>query len=96
MAISREQIVAELKKIVREDQVVTDEQVLKESSRDRYRKYEQCMEVYTQPIPAAVVFAESTDDIAALLKFADENGVNCVARTGQSAIEGGLETAKEN
>lgn len=96
MAITREQIVAELKNILREEQVVTDEKVLKESSRDRYRKYEQCMEVYTQPIPAAVVFAESTDDVAAILKFADENGVNCVARTGQSAIEGGLETAVEN
>ena len=96
MAISREEIVAELKNILREEQVVTDEEVLKESSRDRYRKYEQCMNVYTQPIPAAVVFAESTEDVAAILKFADENGVNIVPRTGQSAIEGGLETAKEN
>ena len=39
--ISREQIVEGLVDILGKDQVVTDEQVLKESSIDRYRKYEQ-------------------------------------------------------
>ena len=96
MSLSREAIVENLVNIVGKDQVITDEKVLKESSVDRYRKFEQCHQVYTRPIPAAVVYVHNTDEVAAILKFADENGVNVVARTGQSAIEGGLETAVEN
>lgn len=94
--LSREAIVSELIKILGEDNVVTDEKVLKESSIDRYRKFEQCHEVYTLPIPAAVVYVHNTDEVAELLKFADDNKINVVPRTGQSAIEGGLETALEN
>lgn len=96
MAISKEKIVKSLIELVGQDQVVTDEAVLRESSIDRYRKYEQCHEVYTQPIPAAVVYANSTEDIKKVLSFADENGINIVPRTGQSGIEGGLETSIEN
>ena len=96
MSLSREAIVENLVNIVGKDQVITDEKVLKESSVDRYRKFEQCHQVYTRPIPAAVVYVHNTEEVAAILKFADENGVNVVARTGQSAIEGGLETALEN
>jgi len=94
--LSRETIVKELENLLGEDNVVTDERVLKESSIDRYRKFEQCHEVYTLPIPAAVVYVHSTDDVAKVLKFADDNRINVVPRTGQSAIEGGLETALED
>lgn len=96
MAIAREQIVEELVKILGEENVITDEKVLKESSLDRYRKFEQVHEVYTQPIPAAVVYVKSTEEVKNVLKFANENKINLVPRTGQSAIEGGLETAVEN
>ena len=47
--ISREKIVEGLVEILGKERVITDEQVLKESSLDRYRKYEQVFEVYTQP-----------------------------------------------
>lgn len=94
--MTRDDIVCGLKEILKSENVITDEAVLKESSNDRYRKYEQVCGVYTQPIPAAVVYAESTEEVAAVLKFANENDINIVPRTGHSAIEGGLETAKEN
>ena len=94
--LSRTEIAEELIRLTGPEQVVTDEEILKESSLDRYRKFEQCHQVYTRPIPAAVVYAHSTDEVSAILKFADENGINIVPRTGQSAIEGGLETAVEN
>lgn len=96
MSLAREEIVKGLVNILGEDRVITDETVLKESSIDRYRKFEQCHEVYTQPIPAAVVYVKSTDEVRDVLMFANENGVNVVPRTGHSAIEGGLETALEN
>ena len=60
--ISREKIVEGLVDILGKERVITDEQVLKESSLDRYRKYEQVFEVYTQPIPAAVVYVTSTEE----------------------------------
>jgi alkyldihydroxyacetonephosphate synthase len=91
--ISREQIVKGLINILGKEQVITDEQVLKESSLDRYRKYEQACEVYTQPTPAAVVYIHSAEDVSEVLKFADNHEINVVPRTGHSAIEGGLETA---
>lgn len=96
MSLAREEIVKGLVNILGEDRVITDETVLKESSIDRYRKFEQCHEVYTQPIPAAVVYVKNTEEVRNVLMFANENGVNVVPRTGHSAIEGGLETALEN
>ena len=91
--MNREDIVAGLKKILGPDKVVTEEQVLKDASVDRFRKYENIRGVYTQPIPAAVAYAGSTAEVAAVLKFAHENRINVVPRTGASATEGGLETA---
>lgn len=91
--ISRKQIVEGLVKILGEEQVITDEQVLKDSSIDRYRKYEQVCEVYTQPIPAAVVYVKTPEQVSEVLTFANDNEINVVPRTGHSAIEGGLETA---
>jgi alkyldihydroxyacetonephosphate synthase len=96
MRLTREQIVEGLIKILGAEKVITDEQVLKESSIDRFRKYEDICGVYTQPIPAAVVNVESTEEVSAILKFANENTINVVPRTGHSATEGGLETAVEN
>ncbi|MEG0227856.1 MAG: FAD-binding oxidoreductase [Lachnospiraceae bacterium] len=96
MALERGKIVEGLVGILGSEQVITDEQVLKESSLDRYRKYEQVNEVYTQPIPAAVVYVKSTQQVRDILVFANENRINIVPRTGHSAIEGGLETALEN
>jgi len=48
------------------------------------------------PLPAAVAMVSSTDEVARVLAFANEQGVNVVARTGGTATEGGLETPVEN
>ncbi|HWR45872.1 FAD-binding oxidoreductase [Sporomusa sp.] len=96
MKLTREQIVKSLNDIVGEERVITDEQVLKTSSIDRFRKYEDICGVYTQPIPAAVVKVKNTEQVAKVLKFMNENKLNVVPRTGASATEGGLETAVEN
>lgn len=96
MSLSREAIVSELKKIVPATQVITDEQVLKDSSVDRFRKFENINKVYTQPIPAAIVYVHSAEEVAKVLTFANDNVINVVPRTGISATEGGLETIVEN
>jgi len=96
MSLTREQIVEKLVALVGDDQVITDAEVLKESSVDRFRRFEAFHGVFSLPSPVAVVNVRSTEDVAAVLKFANANKVNVVPRTGHTATEGGLETILEN
>jgi alkyldihydroxyacetonephosphate synthase len=91
--LSRQAIVEGLRQIVGTESVVTDEQELRRSSVDNFRKLERIFGVYTRPLPAAVVMAHSTAEVAEVLAFAEHHGVNVVPRTGGTATEGGLETA---
>lgn len=96
MTLTREKIVENLKEILEKEQVITDEAILRESSVDRFRRFEELHGVFTQPIPAAVVYVQTTEEAAAVLKFANDNMINVVPRTGHTATEGGLETIVEN
>ncbi len=96
MPLTREAIVEHLQQILGTERVVTDPQTLRERSIDNFRKLQNIFGVYTMPVPAAVVMVASTQEAAAVLAFADEHGVNVVARTGGTATEGGLETPVEN
>ncbi len=93
MALSRTEIVRELQRLVGEANVVTDPEELKRSSIDRLRLYEDVHGVFSRPVPAAVVKARDTRQVADVLRFAGEHRVNVIARTGRTATEGGLETA---
>ena len=88
MPLSREAIVEGLERIVGPEAVVTDERVLVESSVDNFRKLQNIFNVHTMPVPAAVVMARSTQQVADLLRFADEHGVNVIKRKGGTALEG--------
>ncbi len=96
MALTRDAIVEQLQQIVGTEQVLTDPVLLQQRSIDNWRKLDNIFGVFSTPVPAAVVMARSTADAAAVLQFADQNGVNVVARTGGTATEGGLETVVEN
>ena len=76
--------------------VETGGEQLKAASVDRFRKYTAVHGIYDGPIPAAIVYPSSTADVAAILRFAEENLVNVVPRTGRTATEGGLETVVED
>jgi alkyldihydroxyacetonephosphate synthase len=93
MPLSREAIVEGLQRIVEPSDVITDEQILVQSSVDNFRKLQNIFDVHTMPVPAAVVMARSTEQVAEILRFADEHGVNVIPRTGATATEGGLESA---
>jgi len=92
MHLSREAIVEGLQRVVGPEDVITDTAVLTERSVDNFRKLENIFGVHTLPMPAAVVMARSTKQVAAILRFANEHGVNVIPRTGGTATEGGLET----
>ena len=96
MNVTREKIIEKLVSLTDIERVVTDGEVLKESSLDRFRRFEAYHGEYHNPLPAAVVYANSTEEIAKVLTFANEHGINVVPRTGQSATEGGLEVQIEN
>ena len=93
MPLSREAIVEGLRGIVGPDAVVTDEKVLVESSVDNFRKLQNIFDVHTMPVPAAVALPADTAQVARVLTWADDNGVNVIPRTGATATEGGLESA---
>lgn len=94
--LTREAIVSGLIDILGPERVVTDPDVLKESSIDRYRKVQSVFGIYELPFPAAVVRPGDAVQVSRVLQFADQNRINCVPRTGGSATEGGLETIVEN
>jgi alkyldihydroxyacetonephosphate synthase len=96
MTLTRTEIVDHLKDILGPERVITDEEVLKENSHDRYKKFETIFNVYSTPIPAAVVKLADTNQVSDVLKFLNKNKINSVARTGGTATEGGLETIVEN
>ena len=94
--LTREEIVAAVKEIVGEENVATDLEVLQESTYDRFRKFEGYHKVFTNPLPAAVVYACSVQDVSKVLQFCNANRVPVVPRTGHSATEGGLEPLLKN
>ncbi len=95
MKQDKERIAADLRGMLEHHQVVTEEEVLRESSLDRFRRFEKCHGIFRQPFPAAVVYAQSTEEVSQVLKYANEHRVNVIPRTGQSATEGGLENIAE-
>ena len=88
MSLSREAIVEGLRRIVGPDAVVTDEKILVESSVDNFRKLQNIFDVHTAPVPAAVVLPADTAQVAAILTWANENGVNVIPRTGAHGDRG--------
>lgn len=96
MTLNREAIVEKLAELINGDQIITDAEVLKESSVDRFRRFEAFHGVFSLPSPVAVVNVRSTEEVAAVLTFANANNVHVVPRTGHTATEGGLETILEN
>lgn len=96
MKVTREKIADDLIQLLGAEHVITDEAVLKTSSVDRFRRFEELHGVFTQPIPAAVVYVHNAQEASAVLKYANEHKINVVPRTGRSATEGGLETIANN
>lgn len=84
------ELIDRLRHLVGEDQVSTDEAVLKDSSLDFYRKYEKYHQVYQAMIPVAIVFAKDVLAIQTILIFANDNHLNVVPRSGNSGVESGL------
>jgi alkyldihydroxyacetonephosphate synthase len=94
--LTRPSIVAAMTELLGPQAVETGDEQLKEASVDRFKKYTAVHGIFDGPIPAAIVYPSSTAEVAAVLRFAEQNLVNVVPRTGRTATEGGLETVVED
>jgi len=94
--LSRQSIVEAMTGLLGPGAVETADERLKAASVDRFKKYTAVHGIYDGPIPAAIVYPASTAEVAAVLRFAEDNLVNVVPRTGGTATEGGLETVVED
>lgn len=95
MTLSHDAVVEHLQRIVGPDRVITDEAERTRSSVDNFRKLQNIFGVHTMTLPVAIVHVASTAEVAAVLTFAAEHGVNIVPRTGGTATEGGLESGTD-
>jgi len=94
--LNRQSIARAMTELLGPDAVETGHEQLKAASVDRFKKYTAVHGIYDGPIPNAIAYPSSTADVAAILRFAEENLVNVVPRTGRTATEGGLETVVED
>ena len=94
--LSREAIRRGLAELVGPDQVCVDEDLLRASSVDRFKKYQAVNKIFAGPIPAAIVSVTSSEQVASVLRFANDHRINVVPRTGFTSTEGGLETIVED
>src|ERR1700726_92053 len=94
--LTRQSIVDAMTGLLGPAAVDTRDEQLRQASVDRFRKYTAVHGIYDGPIPAAIVYPSSTAEVAAVLRFAEQNLVNIVPRTGRTATEGGLETVVED
>jgi alkyldihydroxyacetonephosphate synthase len=93
---SRAEIVHAVTELLGPEQVDTDPARLQQSSVDRFRKYSAVHGIYDGPLPAAIVHPTSTEQVAAVLAYAERERVAVVPRTGGTSTEGGLETVVED
>lgn len=93
--MSKDQIIQELEEMLTKNQVNTDEDDLYDASVDRYKKYAKARKVVDVPMPVAIVYPNSTEEVSALLKYCNRNLINVIARGGKTATEGGLENWKD-
>jgi alkyldihydroxyacetonephosphate synthase len=94
--LNRQSVVAAMTELLGPHAIETGDEQLKAASVDRFKKYTAVHGIYDGPVPAAIVYPGSTADVVAILRFAEENLVNLVPRTGRTATEGGLETVVED
>ena len=94
--LNRDTITARLASLLDPDDVITDEQALREASVDRFKKYSAVHGIYDGPVPVAIVRPRSAEQVAQLLRLAQDHLINVVPRTGGTATEGGLETVVED
>lgn len=93
--MNTEKLIEGLKDILTEEQINLEHEELYDAAADRYKKYAKARKVLDVPVPKAIVYPNSAEEVSKLLSFCNENKVNVIPRGGKTATEGGLENWKE-
>ncbi|MCG0275162.1 MAG: FAD-binding oxidoreductase [Thermosediminibacteraceae bacterium] len=93
--MKKEDILKDLKELLSEDQINVDYEDLYQASADRYKKYAKAKRALDVPMPVAIVYPRSAEEVAKVLRYCNEKGINVIPRSGNTATEGGLENWKE-
>lgn len=93
--MNKEKILVDLKSILTEEQINTNYEELYDAAADRYKKYAKAKKVLDAPLPTAIVYPKTVDEVRTLLMYCNENSINVIPRGGKTATEGGLENWKE-
>jgi alkyldihydroxyacetonephosphate synthase len=93
--LNREELIREVTGLLTPSQVNTDPEELYDAAADRYKKFAKARKVLDVPTPAAIVYPSSAEEVAKVLVFCNERGINVIARAGKTATEGGLENWKD-
>jgi alkyldihydroxyacetonephosphate synthase len=81
--------------LLKDSQINTKYDDLYDASADRYKKYAKAKKVLDVPMPTAILYPDTADEVSRLLSFCNDNGINVIPRSGKTATEGGLENWKE-
>lgn len=91
----KEQLLKELETIIPLEQINTDSEALYDASADRYKKYAKAKKVLDVPMPLAIVYPLSSEEVKSILMFCNKNKINVIPRSGKTSTEGGLENWKD-
>jgi len=94
--LDKNEMIENLGKILSPAQVNTDSEALYDASADRYKKYAKVRRVLDVPLPAAIVYPKSAEEVSKVLAFCNAYELNVIPRAGKTATEGGLENWKDN
>ncbi|MDR2046559.1 MAG: FAD-binding oxidoreductase [Clostridiales bacterium] len=91
--MEKTKLIAELKGIVGENGVSTDERVISDCSKDYigFRQFERGAGKHWEPKAACVVSPQNTSEVSAVLRFLNSHKIPAVPRTGGSSVTLGVE-----
>ena len=95
MSKNKGDVVKDLREMLEDGQINLNEDDLYEASADRYKKYARAKKALNVPMPTAIVYPYTTGEVQKLLRYCNENRINVIPRSGNTATEGGLENWKE-
>lgn len=93
--MEKKDLISQLSQLVSVQKINTNSDDLYDAAADRYKKYAKAKKVLDVPIPTAIVYPGSTEEVQKILQFCNEKRVNVIPRGGKTATEGGLENWKE-
>lgn len=95
MNVSKTQVLEDLRNMLSADQVVTQEDALKEHDSDNYA-FAKAFGIFSRPLPICIVNVYNKAEIAKVLKYCNDNQIFVIPRTGGSSYEGLLTAVSEN